>query len=189
MMPTSDILSLGHHSEWHLPAPKGETQECRAPCARPGGRAYSYVRGASVLRLWASSFLLYFCGWPVAAQGSSGSYPLRQRVLVWDEGGAVRLHPTAISAPLARHPRGHCSGDCPPRCPFWGRPVSPVSKLSSVQLWILSQKLVPALCNLGLALLAHHVPYGVEAVRGIQARPAQADTHSRLPAWGYTPWC
>lgn len=31
MMPTADILSRGHHAEWRLLSPKGETQGRRAP--------------------------------------------------------------------------------------------------------------------------------------------------------------
>lgn len=56
-----------------------------------------------------------------------------------------------------------------------------------MKFWTLSWKLVSVLCNPGLALLAHSVPSGVEAVRGTQARLAQADTHSRLPCLGVRP--
>lgn len=69
MMPTGDILSLGHYSEGCLPSPKrrdlGTLGTC--PSARPGGRAGGCVLGGSVLFLWAPFLLDCHFHWALLA--------------------------------------------------------------------------------------------------------------------------
>lgn len=77
------------------------------------------------------------------------------------------------------------SGDSPLTLAFPGQTCVAGEQDFQAVLWILSQEQAPAHCSLGLVLLAHSVPYRVEAGPG-QLRWAPT-AHSTLPCLGVHP--
>lgn len=193
MMLTGDILSLGHRGVWHLPSPKGETQERQAPrcqsrqkgtwlCAR-SQRTVPLDSFSPGLPLLVGPACFVFAGglWlprkapAPTAQGRSPAWGTKE-----EQPGSSQPPPQASEHTIRG---GHCSGDCPCHWPFWGRPVSP--GLPGCALSVLLEAGASTV-QPGLGSTGYSVPYGVGAVPRTQARRAQVDIHSTL-TWSAPP--
>lgn len=98
-----------------------------------------------------------FHRWPMAAQGSPGSYRPVPRTLVRDEGRAVRLEVACLPlSPMGLTPKGHFSEDCPP---FVLSRADLCPRASPAVSAILPSEPEPVCYDLGMALLAYRGTY------------------------------